>query len=206
MRWIETTVVPIDDPQDYPGNARVHDEDWLSESADNNGQYRSILARRLTDGALQILAGHGTRGAFRRRGDTEIRVEVIEADDREARRINLVDNPRPGIGGFDDAALLYLLDQAKADGGLSGTGWDADAYEDLLKLAGPPPSMDDLAAKHGAPEDDDLWPKIVVTVPPETRDQFNAVMAHRGFDAWQEDHERFAVVLTLAEQALDAKG
>jgi hypothetical protein len=135
VRYIETVEVPTDRPEDYPGNARIHDDDYLDTSAKTNGQYRSVVARRLPDGRLQLLAGHGTRAAFRRQGADTIRVEVIEATDQEARRINLVDNPRPGIGGFDDQLLLDLLDQAKGDGGLLGTGWDEDAYDDLLKAA-----------------------------------------------------------------------
>lgn len=203
MRYVETIEVDIDTPQDYPGNARLHDEDWLDASVQANGQYRAVLARRLPDGTLQLLAGHGTRAAFRRRGDAVIRVEVIEATDREARRINLVDNPRPGIGGFDDNAVLELLDLAKADGGLEGTGWDEAAYEDLLKLAGPPPSLDDLERRHGEPQEDDLWPKIVIAVPPEVKDQFDAVMRHPAFEAWVEEYERFAALLTKAEQGLN---
>lgn len=152
MQYVETVEVPIDQPQDYPGNARVHDDEWLDESAETNGQYRAVLARRLADGTLQLLAGHGTRAAFRRRGDQTIRVEVIEADDREARRINLVDNPRPGIGGFDDSALLALLDQAAGDGGLVGTGWDTDAYRELMERAG---SENPFGYREGSDDDED---------------------------------------------------
>jgi hypothetical protein len=149
VKYLETITVPIDLPQDYPGNARVHDDDWLDGTV-APGQHRSIFARRLEDGTIQILAGHGTRAALKRKGDRTVRVEVVEADDTEARRVNLSDNPPPGIGGFDDTALLALLDEASLDGGLSGTGWDADRYTELLSavadgnpFAWPPPGQDD---------------------------------------------------------------
>lgn len=92
MRYVETVDVPVDDPAAFAGNPRVHDEALLDESAATNGQYRSIVARRREDGSLQVLAGHGTREAFRRIGSPTVRVEVIECDDEEARRIVLVDN------------------------------------------------------------------------------------------------------------------
>ena len=63
VEYVETLTVGIDDPQDYPGNARVHDDDWLDRTT-TNGQHRSIAVRRLPDGALQILGGHGTREAL----------------------------------------------------------------------------------------------------------------------------------------------
>ena len=99
MRYLETIVVPIDEPQDYLGNARVHDDAWLDRTT-APGQHRSILTRRLPDGTLQILAGHGTRAAFRRKGDSTVRVEVMECTDEEALTANLSDNPPPGISCF----------------------------------------------------------------------------------------------------------
>jgi 1-aminocyclopropane-1-carboxylate deaminase/D-cysteine desulfhydrase-like pyridoxal-dependent ACC family enzyme len=68
VRYVATETVPVDALEAYPGNARVHDEPALDESARTNGQYRSVVARRLEDGTLQLLAGHGTVGAFRRQG------------------------------------------------------------------------------------------------------------------------------------------
>jgi hypothetical protein len=113
----------------------VHDEPALDESARTNGQYRSVVARRLEDGALQLLAGHGTVGAFRRQGAGEVRVEVIEADDTEARRIVLADNGTSRNASYDESLLLDLLDAASKDGGLGGTGWDGEAYKELLDAA-----------------------------------------------------------------------
>ena len=135
MKYIETLTLPIDEPEDYPGNARIHDDAWLDGTV-APGQHRSIFARRLPGGRIQILAGHGTRAALKRKGDRTVRVEIVEATDREARQANLSDNPPPNIGGFDDELLLAQLDAASKDGGLSGTGWDADAYKELLDAAG----------------------------------------------------------------------
>lgn len=207
MRYLRTIDVPIDALQAYPGNARIHDEQALDESAEQNGQYRSVVARDMGGDLPEVLAGNGTWAAFRRRGDTTLRVELIEAGDDEALRIVLADNGSSRRASYDDHLLLKLLDAAAAaagDGGLAGTGWDDAAHADLMAMAGAPPTLDDLEREHGEPEDGDLWPTIKVSVPPETRDQFLQVMAHPKFEDWLDEHERFAALLGLAAQGLDA--
>lgn len=135
MQYVGTVDVPIDDLARFPGNARVHDAEALDESVRVNGQYRSVVARRRDD-RYELLAGHGTVDAFRRHGDSTVRVEVIEADDTEARRIVLADNGTSRHASYDDRLLLDLIDAAARDGGLTGTGWDTAAYEELLSELG----------------------------------------------------------------------
>lgn len=130
MRYIETLdAVPVGELESFPGNARVHAEAVLAESAQTNGQYRSIVARR-HNGGLQILAGHGTRAAFAAIGTETVRVEVIECDDDEAARIVLVDNRGNDLAGYDERALLDLLKTAQPD--LTGTGFDQAAFDALV--------------------------------------------------------------------------
>lgn len=131
MRYVETITVPIDEPKDFPGNARIHDEDWLDRTT-SQGQHQSILVRRLSDGTLQILGGHGTRGALRRRGDATIRAEVMECNDEEALTISLSLNPPPGIGSFDNSALVELLKQARDAAVIEATGWTDENLDDLM--------------------------------------------------------------------------
>lgn len=137
MRYLRTDTVAFADLFPYPGNARVHDDVALDESAKLNGQFRAIVARVMPDGKLQILAGHGTCEAFRRAGDKTIRVEVIDADDTEARRIVLADNATTRNASYDDELLRALLDDASSDGGLAGTGWDGEAYRKLVGSENP---------------------------------------------------------------------
>lgn len=133
MRYLRTDTVLITKLKAYPGNARVHDDAALDESAKLNGQYRSIVVRTMPNAdTFQVLAGHGTLAAFKRAGDKSVRVEIIEADDTEARRIVLVDNGASRNASYDESALLALLDAASADGGLDGTGWDGEALAKLL--------------------------------------------------------------------------
>lgn len=134
-RYVETLEVEPTDLQPYPGNAKLHDGPALLESVETNGQFRAVLARRLPDGGLQLLAGHGTTDAIKDVGGP-VRVEVVEADDDEARRIVLADNALGARAGYDEQALLALLDDANAHGGFAGTGYDEDLYKELLDKVG----------------------------------------------------------------------
>jgi hypothetical protein len=141
MQFVGVKDLPIESLSSYPKNARVHNESALDESAEINGQYRSVVARALPDGTFQLLAGHGTRDAFARRGDTTIRVELIEADDAEALRINLADNGTSRDASYDDQLLAELLAAAEIDGGFAGTGWDESEYRKLVASLAPPPDV-----------------------------------------------------------------
>lgn len=152
-RYLETLEVPPDQLQPYPGNAKLHDGPALEESVRRNGQFRAVLARRLPDGTLQLLAGHGTTTAVHQAGAGPVRVEIVAADDDDARRIVLADNALGARAGYDEQALLDLLDEAKANGGFPGTGYDEDVYRELAdKLHEPLPDF--------APEDEDANPRL----------------------------------------------
>jgi DNA modification methylase len=159
-RYIETLTVPPGDLQPYPGNAKLHDDDGLDESLDTNGQYRSVVARRLADGALQLLAGHGTTDAIAR-AEADVRVEVIDADDEVAHRIVLADNAYGARAGYDEVALLALLDTAQAHGGFGGTGYDEDLYSELLDKVGNENPHD--WEPEGDPDDVPEVPEVPVT-------------------------------------------
>jgi hypothetical protein len=74
-------------------------------------------------------------------------VELIEADDDTARRIVLVDNRTPELAGYDDAALMALLETVNAGDGLAGTGWDQAAVDDLFARAEEEAPADRYGAK-----------------------------------------------------------
>lgn len=153
---IRVETVPIDALLDWPGNARRHDTAALDESIEHHGQYRTIVTRELPDGRLQILAGHGTRDALARAGHATVEVEVRDVpDDTTARRIVLMDNAAADRAGWDQPALLALLDAAAADGGLAGTGYTDDAYRALLDEAG---SENPHDWDPGAVDEQDLTP------------------------------------------------
>ncbi|MXM67043.1 hypothetical protein GR925_27340 [Streptomyces sp. HUCO-GS316] len=158
-RYVRIQDVPVDDLTPYPGNAKRGDIPAILDSLRRNAQYRSVVARE-TDGTLTVLAGNNTLAALREHGPGDcgvtfkkgrktlpcgvcsnhrgyvpaLRVEVVECDEETARRINLADNKTGALGTWDDEALAALLAGIEDD--LTGTGYDSDDYEDLLKATG----------------------------------------------------------------------
>ena len=199
-RLIRTEAVPIGDLRDFPGNARRHDREVLDESVLTHGQYRAVVARELPDGSLQILAGHGTRDALARAGHDTIDVEVRDVpDDAQARRIVAMDNAANDRASYVEDALLALLDQINADpGGLTGSGFSVEAYEDMSGVLAPD-ELDEGAADTDD-DDPDLWPVLRVKAPVRVLNRYRDVCSRVG-DA--EDHELLDGVLDLAERALD---
>lgn len=130
-RYLETRTVDADELKPYPGNPNVGDVDVVRGSVRANGQYRSVVARQLADGTLELLAGHTTTRATKDELG-RVRVEVIEADDATARRIVAADNQTARKATMDEQALLKLLDAAQADGGLEGTGFGVDEYREVV--------------------------------------------------------------------------
>lgn len=131
-RFLEQRVVDPATLTPYPGNPNIGDVEAVRASLRANGQYRTPVTRRLPDGGLQVLAGHTTRLAAIAEA-MPLRVDVVDADDKTARRIVLADNRTAQLSHYDEDLLLAILD----GGDLEGTGWDQAAYEELLQSGGP---------------------------------------------------------------------
>ena len=90
-----------DQPREY------FDEATLQELADSIAQYgliQPIVARRLPDGFYQIIAGERRWRASRMAGLAEVPVRVIEADDRTAAELALVENlQRENLNPIEEA-------------------------------------------------------------------------------------------------------
>ena len=125
-----TRDVPLDELTPFPGNAKRGDVDTIRASLRRNGQYRSLVVREIPNGPLVVLAGNHTMQALAAEGHTAARCEIIQCDDTEARRINLVDNRAAEMGGYDNDALAELL--RDLDGDLDGTGYTDDDLAALL--------------------------------------------------------------------------
>lgn len=133
VKYVKTLQVAPADLEPFPGNAKLHDDAELDRSVERfDGQFRSVLARRVNDGRLQLLAGHGTTEALNRAKLAKVRVEVIECDDDTALDIVLADNRIGSLAGYDDAALAELLGRVDESKGFAGVGWTAGEYDDLM--------------------------------------------------------------------------
>lgn len=105
MKSLGMKSVSIADLLPFPGNARIHNDAALRRSAEKLGQFRAVLVRRTDDGKLVIVAGNGTVDAFRAKGDTKIRAELIECTDDEAEKYNLADNRLSDLASDDETLL-----------------------------------------------------------------------------------------------------
>ena len=135
--------VEIDELVEHPENPRRGNVEVIAESLNHTGQYRPLIASRVTG---YVLAGNHTLRAARllrerfQSGEHE-GTRLINAlavcwldnltPDVE-RRILLVDNRSADLGTYEDDMLLALLRELEED--LTGTGYDHDVLDDLSYL------------------------------------------------------------------------
>ena len=126
----------------------VFDEDALEELADSIRRYgmiQPITARSLPGGYYQIIAGERRWRAARRAGLDEVPVRVIEADDRRAAELALVENlQREDLNPIEEArgyrALIddYGLTQEEAS---QSVGRSRPAVANALRLLSLSPAV-----------------------------------------------------------------
>lgn len=125
---LSTQTVPIDSLTPWPGNPRTHDLNTLRMSLRTHGQYRPLVVQAST---RRIIAGNGTREAAEAEGWSEIDVTLLDVDDDQAARIVLADNRLSDLAGYDNVALLSLLESLPE---LDGTGYVDSDLDDLAGL------------------------------------------------------------------------
>lgn len=106
MRVIE---IELDQLRDAPLNPNVMNEaieKYLDESLDRYGLVRPIVVRFCEDGSCEIIAGHHTAKAMRKRGDTVAPCVVLKLSDADARLLGQALNH---IHGEDDLGLRAEL-------------------------------------------------------------------------------------------------
>lgn len=128
MRMTSTEQVPLSKLKTFPGNPKRGDVQAIKSSLRANGQFRAIVVRRK---GMHVLAGNHTFMAARELGWDTMLCHIVTCTDAEARRIVAADNGT-NKGVYDDSALAELLGQISEDGGLEGTGYDADFLADLI--------------------------------------------------------------------------
>lgn len=128
---LASLAVPIDELELLPGNPRKGDVDAVAGSLDRFGQRKPIVARR---GDRTVIAGNHTLQAARRLGWSEIAVVWVDDDDAHAKAFALADNRTAELGGYDDDALLTLIEEVRAADAalLESAGWDEQSVLDLI--------------------------------------------------------------------------
>jgi site-specific DNA-methyltransferase (adenine-specific) len=126
-----TELVAVSRLQTHPRNPRQGDVGAVHESITENGFYGTIVAQRSTG---YVLVGNHRLIAAQQAGLRKIPVTWLEVDDERALRILLVDNRTSDLATYDTFGLAELLrDLYSSDMGLSGTGFDGDDLDDLVR-------------------------------------------------------------------------
>lgn len=128
--YIETRMIPLEELEPYPGNARKGDKAVLAGSLETNGQYRSLIVRLMDDGTRVVLCGNNTLEALEYAGAQAARCEIVRCDDATALRVNLVDNAANDRATYDDEARARLI--AELDGAVTGSGYTEDEADAIL--------------------------------------------------------------------------
>lgn len=141
---LETKTVPIGSVTRHPENARKGDTARIERSLRDHGQYAPIVVHEPTG---YILKGNNTHRVMAEViGRSEILATFVSCTENQARAILAVDNRTSDDAGYDDAALLVLLETLDAQGDLTHAGYDMHDLDDLSALleesAEPPPEQE----------------------------------------------------------------
>lgn len=185
--FIKQADVPIDTLTPHPDNPNRGSVKDIATSLEEFGQFRSIVA--LEDGT--ILAGHHVWEAARRVGMQTIRVDFIEADSNEARKIMLADNRLADMGLGPDLDLL-LENLNALEGDMLGTGFDAEYVKMLEEATAGAPDIDDLEDEAGPAQPHEFYRRLTITVDPKL---VTAWEDHR--KTYPDDTAAFAVLLGI---------
>ena len=148
--------VPISQVESYSGQPRKHfDEESLQELADSiteHGIIQPLTVRKLSSGYYQIIAGERRWRAARLAGLQEVPVIVMEADDRKAAELAMIENlqredlnPMAEAAGFQSLIETYHMTQEEA---AQRVGKSRSAVTNALRLLGLSPSVRKLVEEN----------------------------------------------------------
>ena len=109
-----TTTLPLSQIENHAGQPRKHfDEAALSDLAESiraHGIIQPLTVRRLSSGYYQIIAGERRWRAAKLAGLAEVPVVVIEADDRKAMELAMIENlQREDLTPIEEAEGYHAL-------------------------------------------------------------------------------------------------
>lgn len=148
--------LPISQVESYSGQPRKHfDEEALQELADSiseHGIIQPLTVRKLSSGYYQIIAGERRWRAARLAGLQEVPVIVMEADDRKAAELAMIENlqredlnPMEEAAGFQSLIETYHMTQEEA---AQQVGKSRSAVANALRLLGLTPIVRKLVEEN----------------------------------------------------------
>ena len=148
--------LPISQVESCSGQPRKHfDEESLQELADSiteHGIIQPLTVRKLASGYYQIIAGERRWRAARLAGLQEVPVIVMEADDRKAAELAMIENlqredlnPMEEAAGFHSLIENYHMTQEEA---AQQVGKSRSAVTNALRLLGLTPAVRKLVEEN----------------------------------------------------------
>ena len=148
--------LPISQVESCSGQPRKHfDEESLQELADSiteHGIIQPLTVRKLSSGYYQIIAGERRWRAARLAGLQEVPVIVMEADDRKAAELAMIENlqredlnPMEEAAGFQSLIENYHMTQEEA---AQQVGKSRSAVTNALRLLGLTPAVRKLVEEN----------------------------------------------------------
>ncbi len=139
-----------DQPRDRFDQEQLED---LASSIARHGLIQPVIVRKLTNDSYQIIAGERRWRAARMAGLAEIPVRVLEADDRTAAELALVENlqredlnPMEEARGYQRLITDYHLTQEEAAAGVGKSRSAVTNALRLLKLSAPVAELVELGS------------------------------------------------------------
>ena len=148
--------LPISQVESCSGQPRKHfDEESLQELADSiteHGIIQPLTVRKLASGYYQIIAGERRWRAARLAGLQEVPVIVMEADDRKAAELAMIENlqredlnPMEEAAGFQSLIENYHMTKEEA---AQQVGKSRSAVTNALRLLGLTPAVRKLVEEN----------------------------------------------------------
>ena len=145
----DSLYLPISQVESCAGQPRKHFDDAaladLADSIREHGIIQPLTVRKLASGYYQIIAGERRWRAARLAGLQEVPVIVIEADDRKAAELAMIENlqredlnPMEEAAGFQSLIESYHMTQEEA---AQRVGKSRSAVTNALRLLGLTPSV-----------------------------------------------------------------
>ena len=150
------STLPISQIENYAGQPRKYfDEESLAELAESiaeHGIIQPLTVRKLSSGYYQIIAGERRWRAARMAGLKEVPVVVIEADDRTAMELAMVENlQREDLNPMEEAeGYKALMDQygMTQEQAASRVGKSRSAVANALRLLNLAPAVRKLVEEN----------------------------------------------------------
>lgn len=126
---METLTLEMHELHPWEGNPRRGNVEKIKASLEHFGQVRPIVVRAQD---RSIIAGNHTYKAAQELGWKTIDVVQVPLTEEDAKAYLLADNKTADAAGYDDAALVVVLEDLAARQHLEYSGFSYDDMEDLL--------------------------------------------------------------------------